>query len=132
MFAVCDNYYEEIEMPHKLNFDTLKYANKLMSVGVPKKQAEMQANLQVEILSETLDEHIATKNDIKLVKDDIKLVKDNIKLLDKKIDQKIDQVNLRIDKIDLKVDKVAYRTVIILGGMIATSCTILGFLIKLQ
>ena len=51
-----------------IHFDTLKYSEKLQSVGV---HAE-QARAQVEILSEIIDENLATKQDIALVQRDIK------------------------------------------------------------
>lgn len=42
-------------------FDTLLYANKLKAVGVPEKQAEVQA----EALAELINDNIATKRDLK-------------------------------------------------------------------
>ena len=41
-------------------FDTLAYANKLKGVGVPEKQAEVQA----EALAEVIEDRLATKDDI--------------------------------------------------------------------
>jgi len=42
-------------------FDTLKYANKLMSVGFTKEQAEVQA----EAIAELINDNLATKRDLK-------------------------------------------------------------------
>ena len=48
-------------MNNAISFDTLAYAKKLIAVGVPEKQAEVQA----EALLEMVDEHLATKRDLK-------------------------------------------------------------------
>jgi len=48
-------------MAHTITFDTLAYAKKLIAVGVPAQQAEVQAQALVEIV----DEHLATKYDLK-------------------------------------------------------------------
>jgi len=48
-------------MAHTITFDTLAYAKKLIAVGVPAQQAEVQAQALVEIV----DEHLATKHDLK-------------------------------------------------------------------
>jgi len=47
-------------MAKAITFDTLAYANKLKSAGVPDKQAEIQA----EALAEIIEERLATKTDI--------------------------------------------------------------------
>ncbi len=48
-------------MTGAITFDTLAYAKKLIAVGVPSKQAEVQA----ETFAEIIDERIATKRDMK-------------------------------------------------------------------
>jgi len=48
-------------MINAISFDTLAYAKKLIAAGVPEKQAEVQ----VEIFAEIIDERIATKHDLK-------------------------------------------------------------------
>jgi len=48
-------------MANAIIFDTLAYTKKLIAVGVPAKQAEVQA----ETFAEIIDERIATKNDLK-------------------------------------------------------------------
>ncbi len=47
-----------------ITFDTLKYANRLKSVGVPDKQAEAMAEMQAEVFDKNLED-IATKRDLK-------------------------------------------------------------------
>jgi len=51
-------------MGNSIAFDTLAYAKKLISAGVPEKQAEVQA----EALSEIVDERLASKADIRDLK----------------------------------------------------------------
>jgi hypothetical protein len=48
-------------MAHAITFDTLAYAKKLIAVGVPEKQAEVQA----ETFAEILDDWVTTKQDLK-------------------------------------------------------------------
>ncbi|MEI8055344.1 MAG: hypothetical protein WCH10_05040 [bacterium] len=67
---------EVMKMGGERSFDTLKYANRLKAAGVPEKQAEVQA----EMMAETIDDRIATKNDLELVKNDLELVKSELKL----------------------------------------------------
>ncbi|CAL7960154.1 conserved hypothetical protein [Gammaproteobacteria bacterium] len=98
-------------MPHTITFDTLLYANQLKSVGVPEKQAEMQATLekkQVDDICAFIDGSLATKKDLK-------------------------ELEL---KIELKIESSKDKTIIWLGGMIAASVAtiivVLGFLIRLH
>jgi methyltransferase-like protein len=92
-----------------ITFDTLSYANKLKAVGVPDKQAEVQA----QVLSEFIDEKIATKRDILGVKEEIK--------------------NVRVEfKRDMK--ELEYKLTIRLGSMLVGSfvatVTTIGFLMS--
>lgn len=50
-----------------ITFDTLVFANKLKEVGVPPKQAEMQA----ELLAGVLEDKLATKQDIQGAKQEL-------------------------------------------------------------
>lgn len=52
-------------MSHIITFDTLAYANKLKSAGIPPEIAEAQASAQAELMSGIIDDHLATKQDIK-------------------------------------------------------------------
>ena len=56
-------------MAHAITFDTLAYAKKLISVGVPTAQAEVQAEALIEIV----DENLATKRDLKDMEMTLKL-----------------------------------------------------------
>lgn len=64
-----------IKMSNELIFDTLQYANRLKAVGVPEKQAEVQA----EALREIMDNKLATKKDLELVRKDLELAKNELK-----------------------------------------------------
>ena len=55
-------------MPDTMTFDALSYAKKLKSVGFTEEQAEVQ----VEILAQIIDERLATKQDILALKRDMK------------------------------------------------------------
>ena len=52
---------EAIKMGSERSFDTLQYANRLKAVGVPEKQAEVQA----EMMAEIIEDKLATKKDLK-------------------------------------------------------------------
>ena len=86
-------------MPDTMTFDTLSYAKKLKSVGFTEEQAEVQ----VEILAQIIDERLATKQDIFDLKRDMK------------------EMELRL-KHDLTIR---------LGAMIAAGIAIVAALIKL-
>ncbi len=55
-------------MSQTIAFDTLAYAKRLKEVGVPEKQAEVQAEAMVELV----EERLATKQDILDLKRDMK------------------------------------------------------------
>lgn len=87
-------------------FDTLHYANRLKAVGVPEKQAEVQA----EIMAETINNNLATKRDIK-------------------------ELDLKIETLDLKIEilrKDVRGDMKILGAITLLGVTILGLLIQLH
>lgn len=49
-----------------LTFDTLKFANRLKSAGVPSAQAEAEAEVLAEVLAEAVKtSDLATKNDVR-------------------------------------------------------------------
>ncbi|MEI8054579.1 MAG: DUF1640 domain-containing protein [bacterium] len=52
---------EATKMSNERSFDTLRYANRLKAAGVPEKQAEVQA----EMMAETIEDKLATKKDLK-------------------------------------------------------------------
>lgn len=62
------------KMSHAITFDTLAYAKKMISAGFTQQQAEMQA----EALAEIIDEHIATKQDIRDIKKEMREMEQRI------------------------------------------------------
>lgn len=100
-------------MTHAITFDSLYYANQLKSVGVPEKQAEMQAILekkQTDAINEFIDNSIATKQDIKE--------------LELKMELKMELI--RKDLI-IKLVGILGSIVVVCAG---ASTTILGFLLN--
>ena len=142
MFAANNEVIDMINNK-SFNFDTLRYVNKLKSVGVSEKQAEMQAELQAEAASMQIDvinNNLATKEDINELKRDIKEVsgelnevknelKRDIKEGDLMLDSKIENVR---NELKLLIAKTGNKTIVITGAMIAASIAILDFLIKLH
>jgi F0F1-type ATP synthase membrane subunit b/b' len=54
-----------------LTFDTLKFANRLKTAGVPSVQAEAEADALAEVLETNLGE-LATKEDLRATKEDLR------------------------------------------------------------
>jgi hypothetical protein len=95
-------------------FNTLKYAKKLEEVGVSRPQAEAQ----VQIIAEILEDDMATKDDVKGLKGDIQNLKNDFE-------------NLRSElKNDMTI--LEHRLVIKLGTIVtivtATATTIIKLL----
>ncbi|MDE7065589.1 MAG: CCDC90 family protein [Desulfovibrionaceae bacterium] len=107
-----------------LNFDTLAYVKQLEAVGVPREQAEVQA----EALRAIIDEKLATKLDVAELKRDIK-----------ELDAKVESVRaqLQADMSQLRIDttrdlrELEMRMLIKLGGMMAASIAVVAALVKL-
>ena len=97
---------EVVKMGGERSFDTLKYANRLKSVGVPEKQAEVHA----EIMAETISDRIATKNDLELVKSELKH---------------------DIKEMELKIEATKNELLVKLGSVVVGSLSALVVLMKL-
>lgn len=62
-----------------ITFDTLKFVEKLRAAGVSEAQAKAEAEALVSVLSEAIEQQLATKDDIRDVRSDIaKLVREQI------------------------------------------------------
>ena len=88
----ADNTYignEVIRMSHSVRFDTLAYANRLKSAGVPDKQAEAQSGA----LAEIFDEQSASKKDLQETEARLMAA----------MDSKISEVNIKVTAIDNKI-----------------------------
>lgn len=62
-------------------FDTLKYAKRALAVGFTNAQAEFQA----EEIAKIIDDHVATKQDIRSVKVDIEISRLELKSVENRI-----------------------------------------------
>ena len=58
-----------------VTFDTLKFVEKLESVGITREQAKAEAEALVVALSEAMDSQLATKNDINRLEKEVVVVK---------------------------------------------------------
>ena len=70
-------------------FDTLTYAKKLQEAGVPPQQAETHAWA----LKETVEDTLATKQDLQLVRQDVELVRQDVQL----VRQEVRELDTRMD-----------------------------------
>jgi len=59
-------------MLQMIYFDTLKYAEKLKTAGIPEAQAKIFTEVQQEALSECLDSTLATETELSAVKAELK------------------------------------------------------------
>lgn len=99
-----------------ISFDTFQYAKDLQKAGYTEIQIETQvkyAKEQTNNINELIDNDLATKKDLQELKQELKL---------------------EITGLESKMEKMNYKTIMtlsgILGGMIITGTTILGFLIR--
>ena len=119
-------------MTYGITFDTLSYANKLKAAGFEPKQAEAQAQAQAELLSALVDNHLATKEDLKnlelATKQDIKnleiVTKRDIKNLE------VDIKNLEI-RLEAKIENLENKLLIKLGGISVMGIGILATLLMI-
>ncbi len=127
-------------------FNTLKYAKMLEEVGFSRVQAETS----IKILAETMEDKLATKQDLKdlgtrMTLADGKLastLESSVAQLNAKIDSSVAQIDGKIARLDLKIDHVAAqleskmdrlesKLTVRLGLMFATGITVLTALQKL-
>lgn len=99
-------------MPQTVIFDTLRYAKKLQEAGFTSEQAEIQA----EALHDTMDNNLATKENIKELKRDIKEIEQDIKAVE--------------GRMVTKLQELEYKVVIRLGSVIAIAVGVLAAIIK--
>lgn len=95
-----------------LSFDTLQYAKKLKEVGVPERQAEVQAEAmkhQSDSVQEFIEQNLATKDDLMRMEE---------------------RLNNRITETNNRIAEMGYKMTIRLGGMLVAGIIVLGVLIK--
>jgi predicted Holliday junction resolvase-like endonuclease len=97
-----------------LLFDTLKFSKRLINVGMPAAQAEELAEVQKEAFEESLNNGIASKEDIAL--------------LDKKIENKIEETRTLLREEITLVNKTMQK----LNGKLSVHDWMLRFLLGLM
>ncbi len=84
-------------------FDTLTYAKKLQEAGVPPQQAETHARA----LRETVEDTLATKQDLQLVRHDVQLVRQDVQLVQQDVQlvqQDVQLVRQEVRELDTRMD----------------------------
>ena len=98
-------------------FDTLKYATDLEKGGFDSKQAKVLASAHAEVLSELLQEKLATKEDLLHLKSEIK---EDLQKLSTKQELLNTKLELKEEIKDLE-ERITYKLTIRLGRMIIGS-----------
>lgn len=78
-----------------LVFDTLSYAKRLTEVGVPEEQAQVQAEIQLETLTEIAEKELVTKKDLR---QEITAVKEELRQEIQQLEVKMYENNVMIIK----------------------------------
>lgn len=105
-------------------FDTLTYVKKLQSGGIPRKQAEAQAEALIAVVNHSL----ATKADIEVTRADIERLRVSAR---RDIEKLRSEVKNREGKMLLRLQDLENRLTIRMGLMFVTTVTILATLITL-
>lgn len=94
-------------------FDTSQFVKELEHAGLETKIAEAQAQAQVKILSNLLDRHVATKDDIKDSKTELKneIIAVRIELIEVKAELKndINEVRNELNEVRTKIDSLEQK-----------------------
>ena len=108
-------------MAHAITFDIFQCANELKKAGFTEVQVDAQVKLakaqvefikeQTDAINETIDNNLATKQDIK------------------ELDLKIETSK---NELKTEIAQMGYKVTMRLGGMIVVAVTVLGFLIQLH
>jgi hypothetical protein len=99
-------------------FDTLGYAKKLRSAGVPRDQAEAHA----EAAREFVMAELVTRHDLEVARND----------LEGRIDALRKDLERRIDAVDDAIDRVSLRLTVRMGVMLAAAIAVLATIIRLS
>lgn len=92
-------------------FDTHAFVKKLTAAGVPVQQAEVQANLQNQVLSELITNNLATKDDIARLEFSTKIdirdlsisTKQDIARLENSTKEEINSVKYDVSKLEMEM-----------------------------
>lgn len=94
-------------MVQAVHFDTLVYANRLKRVGVPSKQAEMEAKIVSEVIEARMV-NMATKQDVETSKAELK---QDITALRHDMDIKFVEVNSEFSKVYAKFSELEAKMI---------------------
>ena len=112
-----------------MQFDTLDYAKKLETAGVPGPQAEAQAKA----LGEALGRAVAFPGDLVTLE---KGLTSKLAAVESRLHTKIDtlknDINAKIDTLDIKIETVKNELKLELGGKIETLKWMFGALVALN
>jgi peptidoglycan hydrolase CwlO-like protein len=133
-------------------FDTLAYANKLKKAGCDPKLAEVQAEAQAELLGEFMQNHLATKHDIKDIRlemQDIRLeiqsvradlsaeiqsvradLSAEIQSVRTDLGAEIHSVKVDIEKIKIEIKHLPNLILVRMGGLVIAALAVMTGLIK--
>jgi len=139
-------------MRSTIPFDTHAFVKKLVAAGVPERQAEVHAEMLVEVVVERL----ATKDDIELVRQDLRALEERIdgrlasivkdmdgrfKDLDarfkdidgrfKDLDGRFKDIDGRFKDLDGRFKDMELRLTLRMGAMLAAAVAIMTALVKL-
>ncbi len=107
-----------------LNFDTLRYANRLVQVGVAREQAEVQA----QTLAELIGNDLADKRDVQELKNNI----DRLRLENSRDIEELKLIlSNKLEVLQLEIQARDSKMVGRFGAMLAAAIAILATSIKL-
>ena len=109
-------------MSMAIQFDTLRYVEKLKSAGVPESQAKAGAEALAEALGESASGTLARKDDVTSLKADVGDIKKDVGILRSDlVDVKKDVAGLKIEMADVKSDLrlLKWMVATIVAGVIA-------------
>jgi hypothetical protein len=101
-------------------FDTLKFAKKLIEIGMSEEQAEVFVFAQKEALEEAVDGRLATKIDILELKQEITEVKSELEQKIISCEARLEKkINERITDVESTVKVLHWMTGFVLSGVFA-------------
>jgi molecular chaperone GrpE (heat shock protein) len=114
-------------------FDTLKLARRLREAGMPQEQAEAVAQAEADALSEFVQSHLASKQDVSELKQEIADTKAELKqeIADTKAELKQEIAEVRADLLNLRAELKSEIASVIkwnIGTMVAMVAIVLAVL----
>lgn len=115
-------------------FDTLAYAKKLKAAGLDSKIAEVQAEVQVEMLNSCVTENLASKQDVNEVKFELEKFRvefrSDLERLDAEFKSDIEELRnetkSEIAELKLDMKNLEHRLTLRLGAIVVGAFTLLA------